>query len=69
MRLDVALQIFNSMAPVFLLIFVGWLAVHWKIVGEGAKKVCSTMVSDFVFPALLMEKRPFAIGNAAGLQP
>lgn len=56
MRLDIALQIFNSMAPVFLLIFIGWLAVHRKIVGKEAKKVCSTMVSDFVFPALLFNE-------------
>jgi malonate transporter and related proteins len=56
MRLDIAQQIFNSMAPVFLLIFVGWLAVHKKIVGKDAKKVCSTMVSDFVFPALLFNE-------------
>jgi malonate transporter and related proteins len=53
---QIALQIFNSMAPVFLLIFVGWLAVHVKIVGKEAKKVCSTMVSDFVFPALLFNE-------------
>jgi malonate transporter len=47
------IQILNSMAPVFLLIFMGWLAVHKGIVDKGAKKVCSTLVTDFVFPALL----------------
>ncbi|QIE25456.1 AEC family transporter [Caballeronia sp. SBC2] len=56
MRSEIALQIFNSMAPVFLLIFTGWLAVHKEVVGKQAKKVCSAMVSEFVFPALLFNE-------------
>ncbi|MDR3426529.1 AEC family transporter [Silvimonas sp.] len=55
MNYKIALQIFNSMAPVFLLIYLGWLAVQKGIVDKSAKKVCSTLVSDFVFPALLFE--------------
>ncbi|WP_028536259.1 AEC family transporter [Paludibacterium yongneupense] len=56
MNFKIALQIFNSMAPVFLLIYLGWLAVHRGIVDKGAKKVCSTLVTDFVFPALLFNE-------------
>jgi malonate transporter and related proteins len=44
------------MVPVFLLIFLGWLSVRVKLVGEEAKKICSTMVSDLVFPALLFSE-------------
>lgn len=56
MNQQVLLQIFNSMAPVFLLIFVGWTAVHKNIVDKNAKKTCSTLVSNFVFPALLFNE-------------
>jgi len=53
MNTKVLIQIFNSMAPVFFLIYLGWFAVHKKLVDKSAKKVCSTLVTDFVFPALL----------------
>lgn len=56
MNSQIALQIFNSMAPVFLIIFVGWFSVHKNIVDKSAKKICSTLVSDFVFPALLFHQ-------------
>lgn len=56
MNSAVALQIFNSMAPVFILIFLGWMAVHKKLVDKSAKKLCSTLVTDFVFPALLFHQ-------------
>ena len=54
--MNIILHILNSMAPVFILIFVGWLAAEKKIVDKGAKKVCSTLVSTFVFPALLFNE-------------
>jgi predicted permease len=44
------------MAPVFLLIFVGWLAAQKNIVDKNAKKVCSSLVTNFVFPALLFNE-------------
>jgi malonate transporter and related proteins len=56
MNFTIGLQIFNSMAPVFLLIFLGWFAVHKKVVDKSAKAVCSTLVTDFVFPALLFNE-------------
>jgi hypothetical protein len=56
MNIKIALQIFNSMAPVFLLIFLGWFAVHKKVVDKSAKTICSTLVADFVFPALLFNE-------------
>ncbi|MBV8679338.1 MAG: AEC family transporter [Aquitalea sp.] len=56
MNYKIALQIFNSMAPVFLLIYLGWIAVHKNIVDKSAKKVCATLVADFVFPALLFNE-------------
>lgn len=69
MNYKIALQIFNSMAPVFLLIFLGWLAVHKKIVNKSAKTVCSTLVTDFVFPALLFNEtykaKPSEVFNGA----
>lgn len=46
-------QVINACLPVFVLILVGWLSVDKKIVGKDAKKICSTLVSNFVFPALL----------------
>lgn len=54
--MNVIIPIFNSMAPVFILIFVGWAAVALKIVDKSAKKICSTLVTNFVFPALLFNE-------------
>lgn len=46
-------QVISSCLPVFLLIFLGWLSVHRRYVGKEAKSLCSTLVSNYVFPALL----------------
>src|SRR5512140_3708778 len=58
-------ELFNSMAPVFLLIGLGWLSVHSGRVDKGAKAVCSTLVTHYVFPALLFSEtyraRPSAL--------
>lgn len=54
--MNVIIPIFNSMAPVFILIFVGWVSVALKIVDKSAKKICSTLVTNFVFPALLFNE-------------
>lgn len=43
----------NSILPIFILIFIGWAAVKYKLVGVEAKEVCSILVAYFVFPALL----------------
>ncbi|HJO94956.1 MAG TPA: AEC family transporter [Victivallales bacterium] len=47
------LHILNSILPVFILIFIGWSSVKFKIVDSSARRVCSTLVSGYVFPALL----------------
>lgn len=46
-------QVISSCLPVFLLIFLGWLSVQQHYVGKEAKTICSTLVSHYVFPALL----------------
>lgn len=46
-------QVVNSILPVFIIIFIGWFSVKKRIVGESAKEVCATLVSGYVFPALL----------------
>jgi malonate transporter and related proteins len=46
-------EIINSILPVFILIFIGWVSVKYNIVDKSSRKVCSTLVSGYVFPALL----------------
>lgn len=46
-------QVISSCLPVFLLIFLGWYSVKRGFVGKEAKSLCSTLVSNYVFPALL----------------
>lgn len=52
-QLEAVAQVISSCLPVFLLIFLGWLSVHLHYVDKSAKAVCSTLVSHYVFPALL----------------
>lgn len=37
----------------FILIFLGWLSVKCKIVGQKAHQTCASLVTFYVFPALL----------------
>ena len=43
----------DSILPVFILIFLGWLSVKLKIVGQKAHQTCASLVTFYVFPALL----------------
>lgn len=47
------IQIIDSILPIFIIIFIGWLAGYLKIVGENAHKTCAKIVTVYVFPALL----------------
>ncbi|CAK9886631.1 MAG: hypothetical protein XXXJIFNMEKO3_03076 [Candidatus Erwinia impunctatus] len=47
-------QVISSCLPVFLLIFLGWLCVQQNIFNKESKKLLSGLVSNFVFPALLL---------------
>lgn len=46
-------EIINSILPVFIIIFIGWLSMQLNIFDSSAKQVCATLVSSYVFPALL----------------
>ncbi len=48
------LAIINTILPVYILIAAGWLAIHFKLFNQAAKKACAKLVSDFIFPALLL---------------
>lgn len=52
-QLQAVTQVISSCIPVFLLIFLGWVSVRLHYVDKRAKTLCSTLVSDYVFPALL----------------
>ncbi|MDC0535937.1 AEC family transporter [Francisellaceae bacterium] len=45
--------IVSAILPVFILIFLGWLTVKIKLVGQDAHKTCASLVTYYVFPALL----------------
>ncbi|MDF7666792.1 AEC family transporter [Orbaceae bacterium ESL0727] len=47
-------QVISSCLPVFIIIFVGWLCAWKGIFPKDAKKLLSGLVSNFVFPALLL---------------
>ena len=47
------IQIIDSILPIFIIIFVGWLTGYLKLVGEGAHQTCAKIVTTYVFPALL----------------
>ena len=52
-HLQAITQVISSCIPVFLLIFLGWISVQRHYVDKSAKTLCSTLVSNYVFPALL----------------
>ena len=52
-QIQAVMQVISSCLPVFLLIFLGWFSVHRHYVDKSAKGICSTLVSHYVFPALL----------------
>jgi malonate transporter and related proteins len=56
-------EIINSILPVFILIFIGWISVKYNIVDKSARKICSTLVSGYVFPALLFMQTAYADPN------
>ena len=47
-------HIVESILPVFLLIMLGWVSLKFQVVDQTAKKTCATLVSVYVFPALLL---------------
>ena len=45
--------VIDSIVPVFILIALGWLSVKLKLMSQGAKNSCASIVTHYVFPALL----------------
>ena len=56
-------QIINSILPIFIIIFFGWLTRRLNIVGNDAHKTCAKLVTVFVFPALLFMQTASAKPN------
>lgn len=47
-------QVISSCLPVFLIIFLGWVCTWRGLFPKDTKKLLSGLVSNFVFPALLL---------------
>ena len=47
------LEVINAILPVFLLIFIGWFTLHKGIITQAGTSACKTLVTSYVFPALL----------------
>lgn len=47
------IQIINSILPIFIIIFTGFISRYFNILDKNAHSVCAKIVTNYVFPALL----------------
>ncbi len=47
------MAIITTILPVFLLIALGWITIHNKLIDAQGLTACKTLVTHYVFPALL----------------